>query len=109
MDTSSNFEMMISETNFIAEHNKDDGAKTIALQALKMLNDESDFIVKDADGDAVIDDSGNKMLFVMFPGHPNQLHVFQYKKVVDGQATVLTEGEIERLRLYLAGTFDGEE
>ncbi len=100
------FEMRILEADFIAEHNE---TRTKALQALKALNDESDFIVKDADGDAVLDDNGNKMLFVIFVGHPDQPYVIQYKQMLKGQETVLTGREMERLRLYLSGAYDGED
>ena len=50
---------------------------------------------------------------IKFPvGPPDQtegLLVFQFKRIVDGQETVFTEREPERLRRYLAGAFDGED
>ena len=104
-----NFAMTITEGEFIKETSNYAGPKTVALEALKLLDDESNFIVKDASGDAVLDDNGNKMLFVRFEDRGNQPWepwVFQFKKIVHGQETVLTESEKKRLGLYLSGAFD---
>ena len=72
VDNTHNFEMMITEGDFIREDGRYDKLRTLALEALKQFGGESDFIVKDAGGDAVMDDNGNKMLFVKFPGQSDR-------------------------------------
>ena len=110
VDNPHNFEMMITEGDFIKETSNHEGPRTVALEALRMLDDESNFIVKDASGDAVLDDNGNKLLFVKFDDRGNQPWepwVFHFKRVVHGQETIFTEREKKRVGLYLAGEYDG--
>ena len=104
------FEMRINERDFVAEQSNYEGPRTLALEALKMLDDESNFIVKDPSGDVILDDNGNKMLFmkILVPElEPWEPWVFQFKKIVHGQETILTEREKKRLRFYLAEAYDG--
>ena len=111
VDEVRHFEIMVSEQEFLAENATDDSLRTMAWKALGILDDDKDYIVKHPSGDAVIDDNGNKMLLIKFrpPNQTEEALVFHLKRIVDGQKTVITGRETKRLRLYLAGAFDGED
>ena len=112
VDDPHKFEMRITERDFIAEQSNYEGLRTVALEALKILDDESNFIVEDASGDAVLDDNGNKMLFMRIlvrEVEPWEPWVFYLKKIVHGQETILTEREKKRLRFYFAEAYDGSD
>ena len=112
MDDPHTFEMRITESDFIAVTSKYDGTRTLASEAERMLDDESNLIIKDARGDAILDDNGNKMVFVRFLDRgtkPWEPWVFHLKETVHGQETALTEREKKRLESYLAGAYDGQD
>ena len=115
VDGLNDWEIMVSEQEFTYEENlRDNGFRTRASATQRNPDDDKKYIIKHRGGDAVLDDNGNKMLLIKcFPGpSPNQteeLSVFHFKRIVDGQATVLTERELERVRRYLAGAFDVED
>ena len=71
------------------------------------------YIVKHLGGDAVLDDNGSKILLIKYlepPGDRTEgVMVFHYKQIVAGQKTFMTERELDRLRRYLSGDFDGED
>ena len=118
VDELNDWEIMVSGQEFayerFSEIFRDNGFRTRASETQKNPDDDKKYIIKHRGGDAVLDDNGNKMLLIKcFPGpSPHQtegLSVFYFKRIVDGQATVLTERERERLRHYLAGAFDVED
>ena len=113
VDEHTNFEIMVSEQEIVAENATDNSIRTIAWEALRILDGDSNYIVKDSNSDAVIDDNGYKMLLVKFlVGPPDQTEepfIFHLERIVAGQETVLTEREKERLRLYLAGGYDRDD
>ena len=105
-------EMRMTERDSIAEQSNYEGLRTVALETLKTLGDESKFIVEDPSRDAVLDDNGNKMLFMKIPVRelePWEPWILYFKKIVHGQATILTEREKKRLRFYFAETYDGSD
>ena len=107
-----NWAIIGSEQEFLAEMFEemfgDDGFR------MRDSDDDKSYIMKHPGGDAVRDDNGKKMLLIKFfagpsPDQTEELSIFHFKRIVDGQSTFLTDREQQRLRRYLAGDFDGED
>ena len=96
MDNPHKFEIRIIENNFIAEQSNYEGPRTETLEALKMRDAKSIFIIKDASDDTVLDDNGNEMLLLKILDRgfqPQESWVFRFKKIVHAKEKVLTDGE----------------
>ena len=108
-----NFEIMVTEKEFLAENARDRSTRTMGSETLRTPDDDKNYIVKHPSGDAVLDDNGYKMVLLKFTNGPSDktegLQVFHLKRIIDGQGTVLTDREEKRLQRYLAGGFDGDD
>ena len=108
-----NFEIMVTEKEFLAENARDRSTRTMTSETLRTPDDDENYIVKDPSGDAVLDDNGHRMVLLKFTNGPSDktegLSVLHLKRIINGQGTVLTDREEKRLQRYLAGGFDGDD